>query len=449
MRWRAWAQATAALTAVVTMLVGVPAPPAAEAATLSGFDRGYLVSDANFYDATAMTAAQVQSLLDTKGKSCQRATGDGYAPCLKDYTETTPTIAADAYCANYAGQKDQTVAQMVTELAKNCGISPRTLLVTMQKESGLITAPAPKTSTYDSAMGFSSCPNGVNVCASSASKFFKRLYQAARLFKIYRATASTRAFKVGSNTIAYHPKDSCGTAKVTIKNQATAGLYNYTPYTPNAAALASAKATGDDCSTYGNRNFWVIWSDWFGSPTGDTAAASPTSASPSATQPKKIATGTNVTAGGQWYYIDGDTKIAWSRARAKNYGFTKATRVTKSQLALHRTRSARLLGVKCGSASYLVVSGKLRKVEAKHVSRYPFGFAKLTTATCKKLTYVKGRAGKFLKTSGGTYYLIQKGTKRKIASAKVYRTLRGAKHTAAVTVSGYFLRRFPNGKQVR
>jgi hypothetical protein len=52
---------------------------------------------------------------------------------------------------------------------------------------------------------------------------------------------------------------------VNIQTQATAGLYNYTPYQPNSAALANLSGTGDSCSAYGNRNFWRYFNDWFGS----------------------------------------------------------------------------------------------------------------------------------------------------------------------------------------
>jgi hypothetical protein len=54
---------------------------------------------------------------------------------------------------------------------------------------------------------------------------------------------------------------------VRIRNQATANLYNYTPYQPNEAALASLYGDGDECSAFGNRNFWRIFTDWFGDPT--------------------------------------------------------------------------------------------------------------------------------------------------------------------------------------
>jgi len=55
---------------------------------------------------------------------------------------------------------------------------------------------------------------------------------------------------------------------VNVQNYATAALYNYTPYQPNAAALGNLYGTGDGCSSYGNRNFWVYYNDWFGPTAG-------------------------------------------------------------------------------------------------------------------------------------------------------------------------------------
>ncbi len=53
-------------------------------------------------------------------------------------------------------------------------------------------------------------------------------------------------------------------SNVNIVNLATAALYDYTPYQPNAAALAAGYGTGDSCSSYGNRNFYLYFNDWFG-----------------------------------------------------------------------------------------------------------------------------------------------------------------------------------------
>ncbi|TFB86267.1 hypothetical protein E3O11_05130 [Cryobacterium levicorallinum] len=69
----------------------------------------------------------------------------------------------------------------------------------------------------------------------------------------------------------YHPNGACASSNVLIENRATAALYYYTPYQPNAAALNNLGGTGDTCSSYGNRNFWVHYNNWFGSPQASAA----------------------------------------------------------------------------------------------------------------------------------------------------------------------------------
>ena len=63
-------------------------------------------------------------------------------------------------------------------------------------------------------------------------------------------------------------ESGCGAAPVTIPNPATASLYNYTPYQPNAAALAAYPGAGDACCAYGNRNFFFLFRKYFGSTGG-------------------------------------------------------------------------------------------------------------------------------------------------------------------------------------
>jgi putative cell wall-binding protein len=75
---------------------------------------------------------------------------------------------------------------------------------------------------------------------------------------------------VGEPTrIDYSPSAACtknDEAPVrTLRTVATAALYTYTPYQPDKAALSSS-SQGDACSSYGNLNFWIIYTDWFGYP---------------------------------------------------------------------------------------------------------------------------------------------------------------------------------------
>src|SRR5690606_8384340 len=100
-----------------------------------------------------------------------------------------------------------------------------------------------------------------------------QVYAAARQFKAYKAAPMAFNFRAGrTSNIQYKPYTNCGTQSVYIQNAATAALYNYTPYVPNRAALSNLYSTGDECSSYGNRNFWVFYNDWFGSPTGNDSA---------------------------------------------------------------------------------------------------------------------------------------------------------------------------------
>ena len=88
------------------------------------------------------------------------------------------------------------------------------------------------------------------------------MWFAARQFRVYEVEAATFQIRAGQTVdMAYHPEATCGAAPVTIANQATADLYNYTPYQPDEAALTGA---GDECSAWGNLNFYAYWKAWFG-----------------------------------------------------------------------------------------------------------------------------------------------------------------------------------------
>ena len=254
--------ALAAATLVVGQ-VAVQQPQPAQAADLSQFDPGLIISDGVFYDAGAMSAAQVQQLLDTKGASCSPAAGN---TCLKSFRQTTTTRPADARCTGtYAGAANETAAQIIAKVAAACGINPQVLLVTLQKEQGLVTATAGRSeAVYRKAMGYG-CPDTA-ACDAQYYGFFNQVYSAAKQFKNYAANPTRYGHRAGMvNQVRFHPNAACGSSAVFIQNQATAGLYNYTPYQPNAAALGAGYGTGDSCSSYGNRNFWNYFTDWFGS----------------------------------------------------------------------------------------------------------------------------------------------------------------------------------------
>jgi hypothetical protein len=272
---------------VTSLVLGALAiNPASPANALSGsdFNAGYIISDANFFNGSSMNESEVQAFLEGKVPRC--TLGDANRPaggistdssvpgvllansCLRGYSENIPAIAADRYCAALP-PGNRTASQIIVAVSQACGISPKVLIVLLQKEQLLITDTWPTRTQYNSATGFA-CPDTAP-CNTALAGFFKQVYSAARQFQVYTANPGLFNYRVGVNTIKYHPNESCGSSQVNIQNVATANLYIYTPYQPNASALANLNGSGDACGAYGNRNFWKIYSDWFGSPQGDSS----------------------------------------------------------------------------------------------------------------------------------------------------------------------------------
>jgi hypothetical protein len=252
----------AALTIVAAGLAAPTPTSPASAAEAANFDPGFIISDETFFNANAMTATQVQAFLNARVPNCAATSGP---TCLRNYSQATPTLSADAYCQQYTGAGSESAATIIAKVGAACGINPQVLLVLLQKEQGLVTSTAPTDYKYRSATGYG-CPDTA-ACDSAFYGFFNQVYQASRQFQRYTANSNSYNYRPGrSNTILYHPNAACGTKQVFIQNQATANLYIYTPYTPNDAALDNLNGTGDGCSSYGNRNFFAYFSDWFGSP---------------------------------------------------------------------------------------------------------------------------------------------------------------------------------------
>ena len=230
-----------------------------------------------------MNAAEVQSFLNQKVPNC--LIGVRYTPgsttaagnivanaCLRDFRVTTQSKAANAYCGAYIGAQNETAAQIIAKVGQICGISQKVLLVMLEKEQSLVTDDWPVTRMYNYAMGWGCPDNGPGNtanCDASGSGFAYQVYQSAWQFKVYKANPDSPSFKryrpFQLASIKWHPRDDCGTSNVYIENWATSALYIYTPYRPNQAALDAGWGTGDSCSSYGNRNFYLFYTQWFGS----------------------------------------------------------------------------------------------------------------------------------------------------------------------------------------
>lgn len=223
------------------------------------FNPGFIIADDQFFDANSMSEKQIQHFLEEKGAKCS---GNN---CIATMQVDTKTQAQDNECAAYQGAKGERISTIIAKSASACGISPKVLLTMLQKEQHLVTATEPTDFQIEAAMGLS-CPDH-DSCDPKYAGIFNQIFGAAKRFRYYINHMDDYDYAPNTfNDIAYSPNAQCGTSSVYIENQATALLYIYTPYQPNTAALKAGAGEGDSCSAYGNRNFSIIYTNWFGSP---------------------------------------------------------------------------------------------------------------------------------------------------------------------------------------
>jgi hypothetical protein len=276
------------LSLISAIVIGILFLFPSHSSALSGseFNAGKIIDDAVFYNDNSMSIPEIQAFLNSKVPSCDTngtqmynstqtraqwaaANGRPLPPytCLKDYTQNIPSIinGGSDLCTTSITGGSKNAAQIIHDVAQACGINPQVLIVLLQKEQSLVTDTWPWPTQYQAATGYG-CPDTAP-CDAEFYGFYNQVYQAAKAFRRYEANPNSYNYKANRNNfIYYNPNLSgCGGSNVYIHNQATASLYIYTPYQPNTAALNNLYGTGDSCSAYGNRNFWRMFNDWFGS----------------------------------------------------------------------------------------------------------------------------------------------------------------------------------------
>ncbi len=291
----------------------------------SDWKAGRIIDDPQFYQASDLSIGDIQGLLASKVPVCDtngnvgpyydrygtrwntradygRAVGSPPPyTCLKDYATSFDSRPADSYCQAIAGGT-KSAATIIYEVSNACGISAKALIVMLEKEQGLVSDDWPWNIQYRGAMGYG-CPDTAP-CDAQYYGLFNQVYNAARQFKLYAAHPTEYRYKpFQTNFIYWNPNAGCGGTDVYVENKATAGLYNYTPYQPNTAALNNLYGSGDGCSAYGNRNFWRLYSDWFGSTYSPNYAWQPVSQEAYVDQTKTTPIDTNRMVVGNAHYF--------------------------------------------------------------------------------------------------------------------------------------------------
>lgn len=199
-----------------------------------------LVSDADFLDVNAMSAADIQAFLVSKGSYLASA------PASQLGTGANGRTAAQIIYDAAKGLYDAAVgcAHGFCVNSSTGTISPKTILITLQKEQSLITTTTYNENGLKKAMGYG-CPDGGS-CDSTYYGFSNQVGWGAWQLR-YNTMASENwvtPYYVGRVTSI---ADWDGVRSVYFSNRATASLFRYTPHT-----------------FYGNYNFWKLGIDWFG-----------------------------------------------------------------------------------------------------------------------------------------------------------------------------------------
>ena len=297
------------ITTAMLLAPGLMFTEKTQAVTAADWRAGRIIDDSVFTNAGSMSVADIQNFLNGKVPWCDYwgtqtselgggtraqygAAHSNPAPftCLRDYyevpkTEPGPDLPQSNYGSSTIPSGAVSAAQIIYDAAQKYSISPKALLVKLATES-----PGPLTSDvwpfkrqYLYAMGAhcpDSGPNGSANCDSNYAGFSLQMDEAASLLRWYLDSMQQSWWKYKkpyqTNSILWNVVETgCGAGDVYIESKATAALYTYTPYQPNAAALNNMYGTGDGCSAYGNRNFWRVWSDWFGPTVEGVSIASP------------------------------------------------------------------------------------------------------------------------------------------------------------------------------
>lgn len=227
------------------------------AADVSKFDPGNIMSDATMSNKGTMSVQQIQVFLNSKN-----ACNNTNIHLAQQYPHLKYNIRNGKFvCMAQDSFNGKSAAQIIWQVGQDYSINPQVLLVLLEKEQGLLSDTWPNHVQYRTAAGFG-CPDTAP-CEAQYYGLENQLRHAANLFRSV-LNGGWSNYPVGRTFVQYNPNAACGGTVINIKNRATSALYRYTPYQPNRAALNAGYGTGDGCSAYGNRNFWMLFNDWFG-----------------------------------------------------------------------------------------------------------------------------------------------------------------------------------------
>ncbi|PIX03367.1 hypothetical protein COZ78_00725 [bacterium (Candidatus Gribaldobacteria) CG_4_8_14_3_um_filter_42_11] len=218
----------------------------AKTAQAQGFDPNNIIGDLEILDHASMNLTDIQQFLAAKGSYLANYSCADINGVIRKAAEIIYNAAVLSYDCDGAILSDSPTDSERSLKCRKVTISPKFLLVLLQKEQSLIEESSPSQSNLDWAAGYG-CPDSGG-CNERWRGFGKQVNSAALQFRDYLDNPRLYTYKAGNTYIFTNPYGTISKEPVAVTpaNQATAALYNYTPHVYN-----------------GNYNFYKIWRRYF------------------------------------------------------------------------------------------------------------------------------------------------------------------------------------------
>lgn len=406
------------------ILAGTFALPVSVSAQLTvdpNFNPNILISDQVFSDVgTFGSAAGIQKFLEQRN-SLLANTSQDFLLKLKE-PDTATKVGLEDPQPNLT--RLRTAAELIYDAATKHGLNPQVLLVTLEKEQGLITGQFSSDALQrrlDRAFGFSCTVS--EGCGDIFLSFYRQLFgtfdsdgsrwlgASASLMRSFRTEGGRgpgvdsqnqvfgkpliRVSKVGDTIVLDNTTEDYGVQHhqtITLGNKATAALYRFTPHVFN-----------------GNYNFWKFFTTWFKYPNGTVI---------------------QLQGGTSFYVIDNGNKRSFSQFVATQRKLNTSAVVTVSQTEFESYLTDKAMPPLDGTlikgdvsgAVFLIQDTKKRPISYPVFVQQKFSFANVVTVPQAEVdSYDQGafvtptNGTLVVGETDGTVYLIDGDLKRPVS----------------------------------
>ncbi len=366
------------------------------------FNPNLILSDEELLDYDSLSLSQIQSFLQSKKSYLANYSTVNAHGTVKSAAEIIYDAANNNYdCSGTSLSDAPTEAEKQLKCRRITTVSPKFLLVLLQKEASLVEETNPLQARLDWATGYG-CPDGWT-CNPYYKGFGKQVNSASLQFLAYVNEQYRYTYKAGQTYSFTNPYGTISNEPMTVTpaNKATAALYNYTPHVFN-----------------GNYNVYKLYQRYFPS------------------RPARYPDGSLLQAQGEvgvWLIQNGQKRPFLSKtALVSRFNLNRIIMVDRSELEGYEKGDPislpnySIVRLSTDKSLYLIVGDQKRKFEnLEAFKKFGFNPEEIVESGAQDLSYYKDGApltvtsaypaGALLRDpqSGGVYY-VQDGVKAPI-----------------------------------